>query len=365
MSARIRGLLSRLLLAFAASLFAVVVAEVILHLSGMAPDPGLFTVTERQFARVPGIFAPNQSVTEAEGSRFEHPVRINALGYRGAELSPERPPDELRVLLVGDSFVWGHNVQDDSTTPAALERELARACGPSRVINAGLSGSTIAGQDEMLRRGLVLAPSIVLLSYHENDIDELIHSRIWEQLAENRRLKSRFPVSVFYPMLRSTATWNLLQQIRRARAPYAPQSAGEAPASRDSTALPSAAVVAAREEYRVRLSAIKDSLAARGIPLAYTLFPHPTSVRSGAGARDYAWAAENARAMGITTLDLLDTLRSSGRSVEELYLLPEDYHPSPAGHSVAAAFLAPRLLSLLPQWQCSRALGAAPPGADR
>jgi lysophospholipase L1-like esterase len=352
-SRRARGWASRLVLALSASVVAVAAAELVLRRFGHAPDPGLFTVTERQFARIPGIFAPNQRVTEAKGTRFEHTTRINSLGYRGAELTRERPSGHGRVLLVGDSFTWGHNVPDDSTTPAALQRQLSAACGPTQVINAGLSGSTIAGQDEMVLRGLALAPDLVLLTYHENDIDELMYSRIWEQLAENRRLKSRFPVSVAYPLLRRTAIWNLLQQIRRARAPYVPQSAGAGLAALDTAIGPSAGVLEAREEYRTRLTAIRDSLAARGIPLVYSLFPHPSSVRAGAGARDYAWAAENARALGIPTLDLLDTLRLAGTGVEELYLLPEDYHPSAAGHTLAAAFLAPRLTALLPRWRCA------------
>lgn len=324
----------------------------LLRLMGKAPEIGLFTVTERQFTQVPGVFAPRQAVVEGSGTRFEHRTSVNSLGFRGAEVTREKAFGEIRVLHVGDSFTWGHNVPDDSTTPAALERQLTARCGTASVINAGLSGSTIAGQDQMILRGLALAPDLVLLMYHENDIDELIHSRIWEQLAENRRLKSRFPVSVAYPILRRTATWNLLQQVRRSRAPYIPQSAAAGLATVDSAGALTAEILGARAEYRSRLTAIRDSLATLGVPFVYSLFPHPTSVRTGVGARDYAWAAGNARSLGIPTFDLLDTLAASGRRVEDLYLLPEDYHPSPAGHALAAAYLAPRLAAQLRNLRC-------------
>jgi len=342
----------RYLLPVLAVLVAAVLSEFVLRILRIAPDSGLFTVTEAQFARIPGIFSPGQVVVEAPGTRFEHVTTIDSLGFRGAAVSRSKPVEELRVLHVGDSFTWGHNVPDDSTTPAALERQLAAACGPTRVINAGLSGSTIAGQDEMILRGTVLAPDLILLTYHENDIDEMIHSRIWDQLAENRRLKSRFPVSVAYPLLRRTAIWNLMQQIRRSRTVYVPQSAEANLGPDDTTGGPSTEVRAARDEYRERLTAIRDSLATLRIPFVYSLFPHPTSVRTGSGARDYAWAAENARSLSIPTFDLLDTLRTSGRGVEELYLLPEDYHPSPAGHALAATYLAPRLAAQLRNLRC-------------
>lgn len=348
----VRGVLARVALAAFAASIAVAAAEALLQLTGRAPDPGLFTVTAREYARVPGIFAPGQVVTEAAGTRFEHTTRINALGYRGSEIPTSPGAEELRVLHVGDSFTWGHNVADDSTTPAALQRQLAALCGLALVINAGLPGSTIAGQDEMVRRGLVLGPDLVLLTYHENDIDELIHSRVWEQLAENRRVKSRFPVSLVYPVVRSTAIWNLLQRVRRSRVPYVPQSADLAPAAADTGIALSSAVISARTEYRERLIAVRDTLAARGVPFAYALFPHPNSVRVGRGARDYAWARENAQDLGLLTLDLLDTLQQSGEPLDELFLLPEDYHPSPRGHAVAAAYLAPRLLSKLPAGAC-------------
>ena len=177
-------------LALMACALAIVAVEAFIHLVGLAPPVGLFTVSAQEYARVPGIFSPNQRVTEGTGTRFVHATRIDSLGYRGPDFPRIKDDGEFRILYVGDSFTYGHNVADDETLPARLETQLSTVCAEARVINAGLSGSTIVGQDEMALRGLTVAPDLVVLMYHENDIDELIGSRIWSDLAENRRIKS-------------------------------------------------------------------------------------------------------------------------------------------------------------------------------
>ena len=143
----------RLLLAGALTVAAVALAEVGLRLS-TEPPAGLFTMTEREFERLPGIFQPGQSLELQQGTEFEHTVRIDSLGYRGTDFPRSRPADEVRIFSSGDSFTWGHNLDHGSTPPAQLEGRLSDRCGPSRVINAGLSGSTILAQEALITRGL-------------------------------------------------------------------------------------------------------------------------------------------------------------------------------------------------------------------
>src|SRR5689334_22283567 len=47
-------------------------------------------------------------------------VRINALGFRGAELA-EKPVGAQRIALVGDSFTFGNGCAETETLAAALE----------------------------------------------------------------------------------------------------------------------------------------------------------------------------------------------------------------------------------------------------
>lgn len=66
-------------------------------------------------------------------------VTTNSLGMRGAEIGAKRP-GETRVLVVGDSLVFGFAAPADDTIPAALGRELAARDRPATVGNGGIPG---------------------------------------------------------------------------------------------------------------------------------------------------------------------------------------------------------------------------------
>lgn len=59
--------------------------------------------------------APNQSVRRGGST-----VRINALGMRGPEVSLEKPAGTFRILLLGDSTLYGGSYLDDTQTYARL-----------------------------------------------------------------------------------------------------------------------------------------------------------------------------------------------------------------------------------------------------
>lgn len=332
------------------TVIAIGLAELALRMSGAGPPPGLFTVTESEFQRIPGIFGPDQRVELNPGTRFAHTVTIDSLGFRGANIPREKPTGELRVLFAGDSFTWGHNVSDDETLPAQLESRLKDACGAGRVVNAGLSGSTILAQEAMILRGLGLEPDVVALMFHENDIRELAYIRIWDQLARNRSTKSRFPVGVVYPILRRSQWWNLAQDVRRGWGVEAMPDE-EAPTVASNA---SAEILAARGEYSERLESVASMLDARGVRLIFIAFPHPDSVRSGEGGPHYQWVLDTARGMAVETVDILELMMRSGVEVERAFLVPEDYHPSPFGHELAAGWLAEVVLDGWSTSHCRR-----------
>ncbi len=65
-----------------------------------------------------------------------HHVRQNRFGYRGPAYETART-DKRRLLVLGDSFVWGFGVEEDDIFTSRLERESGYAV---EVINAGVSG---------------------------------------------------------------------------------------------------------------------------------------------------------------------------------------------------------------------------------
>jgi hypothetical protein len=69
-------------------------------------------------------------------------VRFGALGLRDPRTAYEKPPGTFRILLLGDSFMEGVQVEQQETTAAVLEARL-RASRPDlnvEVVNAGVAG---------------------------------------------------------------------------------------------------------------------------------------------------------------------------------------------------------------------------------
>ncbi|MSR62849.1 MAG: SGNH/GDSL hydrolase family protein [Planctomycetes bacterium] len=98
------------------------------------------------------------------------PARIDARGLRAGP--PARAADARRVLVLGDSVVFGLAIADEAQTlPACLARELE---GPLRTpfeaLNAGVAGWATWQERRFLEReGARLAPELVVLVFVLND----------------------------------------------------------------------------------------------------------------------------------------------------------------------------------------------------
>jgi hypothetical protein len=96
-------------------------------------------------------------------------VTINALGLRGGELPRAKAPGTVRVLVFGDSFVFGVGVSEEHLLTSHLQRRL----GPGvEVVNMGVSGFS-TDQEYLLFEdvGAALAPDLVLLFAVDNDFE--------------------------------------------------------------------------------------------------------------------------------------------------------------------------------------------------
>jgi lysophospholipase L1-like esterase len=338
-------------LAIAAGLVAgLVVAEGVLRAVGAAPTNGVTTVTEREFRSVPGMLSPGQDVIDRRDPRLPHRVTTNSLGYRGSDIAPRKPSGELRILFVGDSFVYGDFVNDDQTLPAQLEQRLNGRCADVRVVNAGLDDATIVEETHLIDRGMRLSPDLVILLFGENDVADLNRPSTWDRLAANRRAKSSFPLGMVFPLLRRTALWNFALAVRgtwRARAQTASTTTGgtmmlTAAGRTDSV------THELREAYRRALLALRDTLVRRGVRLALVAYPSHLAVTHEAMRDQLAWVTRAAAAAGVFEVSLLPPLTESRLPAETLYLLPYDGHPSPRGYGIGAAYLADQLLSAGP-----------------
>lgn len=342
---RLRLLAFRIAALGLAALAFLIIAELVLRLADLAPTTGLFTVTESEFDRVPGLFSPNQDVSDSRNPNLPHRVRTGGLGYRGADFPRAKPPGEFRILVVGDSFAYGDFVDDDETLPAQLEMRLEAAGIQARVINGGVGGTTIVTHTQMALRALPLMPDLVILVFSENDVHDLTRTPMWDRFAANRKRKSRFPLSVVYPVLRRSAVWNFALNVQeRFRVGFEEPDTGPA-ASSPGTGTD---LEARRDEYARALGELDRALRDHGVPLVFVAYPSRRSLVEG--PEWSAWATQVATDAGIPALDLTSALQEAGTDVEQLYLLPYDAHPNPKGYAVAAVAVATSLIDqgLLP-----------------
>jgi hypothetical protein len=182
MGGRVRRVAAVAALATAATLGTLLLLEIAFRLAGyqaiydLYSKPSLFWQYDELlgWAHTPnarGVYVgPRPWPVEFEGS-----VQINSLGLRGPEVGP-REPDELRILLLGDSVVVGFEVAYEETFAALLERRLRQRLGrPVRVINAGVRAY---GTDQSYlyfrERGHELGPDLVLLVDSNNDPEDNI-----------------------------------------------------------------------------------------------------------------------------------------------------------------------------------------------
>ena len=86
------------------------------------------------------------------------PVRLSDFGLRGPDLGPPAP-GQRRVLVLGDSFVFGLGEREEHTLPAQLQARLRDAGGGDVVVgNAGMIGTGLPEQVDRLEQLLEPGP---------------------------------------------------------------------------------------------------------------------------------------------------------------------------------------------------------------
>jgi hypothetical protein len=187
-----------------ATIAGVVVLELVLrshagHLLGApAATHGMYQTSSDD----PGEFwlTPNwEGEVVVEGRSI--PVRVNSAGLRGPEVGAERH-GEVRVLLLGDSFVFGHGLHEPETIAARLRARFADEGRKVVVGNAGVGGyGTVDLSKALARNAGFRAGGVVAFTYLGNDFEDdqvavrevvdgfMLHGRMAELARETSRFR--------------------------------------------------------------------------------------------------------------------------------------------------------------------------------
>lgn len=340
---------------FISILISLALVEIMLRTFELAPTSGISTMNEKEFKDLPGIFSPGQNIIDKRIPQLPHYVSINSLGYRGSEFDINKGDNEFRIFMSGDSLTYGDFVDNDKTLPAQLERLLQEDCKHTLVVNGGMGGSSITEHIEIIKRAETLRPDLVILVFYENDIGDLSGKAMWQQLADNRKKKSRFPLSIIYPVVKDLAIWNFtLHIIRKVRITDNQVKTKNKIVNRNNVANK------LRLKYKDNLVILNNYLQSNNISFLFTFYPsHKTYTLSSdhvlsRGSGNIGWIAATADELGIQAVNILPALKKVALDVTKFYLLPYDGHPSPQGYQIGASTLARKIIrgNYIPEHFC-------------
>jgi lysophospholipase L1-like esterase len=153
-------------------------------------------------------------------------TRYNSFGFRGEEIAEKKPPDAIRIAVLGGSTAFGAFVKDEYTFPAVLQgllQETAASTGASgsrrkiEVINAAVPGYTSTQELISLHlKVLPLTPDVVIIFDSLNDVYNLGHPP--QNAGEMDEWESRFTMTMPQRMkqllLRSSALLRFGAELR-------------------------------------------------------------------------------------------------------------------------------------------------------
>jgi hypothetical protein len=274
-------------------------------------------------------------------------VRVNSLGLRGPEIAREPAPGVRRILVLGDSIVFGQGVAEDATLSAGLAHRLG---GPVETVNAGAQGyDTVAEAAFLAGPGLALAPAGVVVGMSLNDYDP---APVYDPTGVLTRRPSGTPArgllahSEFLLLLRWLRTWSrgdlFTQILERSSQDNAQEVPPAASASLDRLVAnehlrfyrdPDPALWS---RLRGGLTRLRDTAAAHGLWLLVAVFPE--SYQIGVAPPDLTPQRRLAvlcQELGVRCLDLAPAFAAAGGE-----LFQDAQHPNARGLAVAADAIA-------------------------
>jgi len=256
---------------------------------------------------------------------YQHPVRVNGLGLRGAELPMERDPQEMRVLTLGDSMLYGQGVAEVDTLPVRLE-DLLGVDDPARrtwrVVNGGHRAYSTHQELALLEElGARVDPDAVVLLWYSNDFDEYDIEQVYRELLESGPRPFDVGLAEDGPnswkwrirqLARSSAAAMVLHDLVRdhQKPPRDPSYFDEG-----------------FDRLNTYLAQYAECCAVLGARPLLAVVPHSSTLMADNGESRRAGRVEDlARAHGVTVVELLPVLRQLYIDSGELPVIPYDGH---------------------------------------
>jgi hypothetical protein len=266
---------------------------------------------------------------------LDRPLSVNRWGMRDRDTALAKPPDTLRIAVLGPSHVMGSGVGDGETFADFLERDLdtrSRAAGGPHVevLNFGIAGCSLMTQLGVLEENAVrFRPDLVVVT----DSPRLRERVVAHVLSV---VGAGYPIP--YPDLQAI--------VERTGVPGLVDPGPAVPFQSLRSALGAVGVQTHMpwREARQRLRLAEDEL----VRWTFGRIAQVAQQHGAAGAflmldnvttppAERVPALDDARAAGLVVFDLLDVWQ--GRDPAALRIAPWDNHPNPTGTRIVAARL--------------------------
>lgn len=112
---------------------------------------------------------PNLDTRYILPESFNVRVRCNSQGLRDSEKRFAKPPGIRRIVVLGDSFMWGYGVENEEMFSAVLQDLISG----SETVNFGVNGySTVQELVRLEIEGLRYEPDVTVLVFVWNDLED-------------------------------------------------------------------------------------------------------------------------------------------------------------------------------------------------
>ncbi|MEL7061608.1 MAG: GDSL-type esterase/lipase family protein [Acidobacteriota bacterium] len=366
-TSRLRRLMGNLMALAASVLVSLLLAEGAVRWLAPQPlvetEPGLYEADPpRRFRLQPGHRGRISNLVE-----FDTIGRIDARGLRVADDPASPPPsqresDARRLLVVGDSFVFGWGVDAEDALPAQLEAILAAREDAASVENGGVPGYGLPDVADWFEvYGLDLAPDVLIVCvFLGNDLldaTEAARAAPWVEGDSGGVRRSLHRGSHFLRLVKRSAPPGLQRRLRAlvgldeawelaylrqafgsfAKDPPPAIEEGRVASSRSLARLAERARQAGVEPMLVLLPAALQVDSERWLATTRLLEVDPMLYDPEVPNRFFA---RQAAELGLPLVDLLPSFRAAEGPLYFTY----DPHWTVAGHRLAAERIARSLL---------------------
>ncbi len=301
-------------------------------------------------------FLPNRTRTY-ETEEFRFTVSTNRFGRRDIDWTPTTLADPQNLLIIGDSFVLGNAVENESTIPSQLEAIYAEAGRPVEVFNFGMPGAAITQYKLNLEEALglgVKARTVLINIFVGNDFDP-------NYLPSTRKALDNSPEQA-KPRDSSWLPRSSLLRFAKARASQSPRLVGYLLKIGQLIGVRLYSTPAAYVFFRQQtpeqeanfrrmlevISEIKNLCDTHNRDLFVIAFPNRIQVENREDLSSAAYEAEKPNRLileycaeiGVRCLDLLPAMASEYERTQQPLFYPVDRHPNEKGYRLAAEAIA-------------------------